>query len=185
MSSSNPFAGYQNAFDNSLTTMAHSRDAVTTGNQFMKLTYNKLYAFSSVKLTLWRWDEWCQKNLKSCTGTYQRLGGLSIRVSNSSGDFAECGTLPTYIAPDLQADVVPTAIVKTVHCKPAAIGNRVNIYQTRTGVRLMISEVEIAGTSRTISFSHLKWSNKVITYEYYQILTTLKANPSIHFFLGI
>ncbi|KAL5247349.1 hypothetical protein ACHWQZ_G019273 [Mnemiopsis leidyi] len=147
MSSFNPWGGYQNAFDNNLSSLAHSSDEITTGNQHMDLTFDKTYTILSVNLTVWRWDaDWCQNSLEDCRITYERLGGVRIRVSKTGeSSFVECGTVPQYTAPALVSGIVPDPIVKTVKCPAGTEGDKMNLYQTMEGVRLMISEIEIVG----------------------------------------
>jgi hypothetical protein len=163
MSSFNPGCNYQKAFDSSLSTMAHSNDRESTGNQFMDLTFDKSYNFASVTMTVWRWDYWCKNNLQSCARTYQRLAGMRIQVyKTGSEDFIVCGTVPNYDAPNLQTGVVPDPIIKTVHCGPTAVGNKMRLYQTRTNERLMISEIEILGRGKDSHFhlNHRKYLNQ-------------------------
>ena len=98
MSSFNPGAEYYNAFDKNFGSLAHSSDTNHVGNQYMDLTFDKIYRIFSVNLTVWRWDTvWCQNNLESCRGTFERLGGLRIRVSKTGEEaFVECGIVPEY-----------------------------------------------------------------------------------------
>ena len=121
----------------------------------MDLKFDKVYEFTSVTMTVWRWDSWCQANLEACTGTYQRLGGLSIRVSTTESNhgytesdhsYVECGTVPEYTAPTLHAGIIPQPIVKSVTCE-GTVGDKITLYQTRTGAKVMISEIEIERAS--------------------------------------
>ena len=52
---------------------------------------------------------------------------------------------PCYPAPALVSGIVPDPIVKTVKCPAGTEGDKMNLFQTMEGVRLMISEIEIVG----------------------------------------
>eukprot|EP00116_Pleurobrachia_bachei_P002411 sb/3462673/ len=132
------------AFDGSLVSMFHSADADTNPHQYLNLTLDSPSPVHSISFVLYRFDEWCQKNLALCAGTLERLGGLQITLITDNGDSVSCGTIPEYDADEPTADSQP--ILKTAWCPSGpGVGNTSDIVikQTRQGERIMISELYI------------------------------------------
>ena len=55
---------------------------------------------------------------------------------------AECGTVPNYTFPELEAAKEPAPLLKTVTCKQELTGNWIVVQQTRENQVLQFSEID-------------------------------------------